>query len=295
MNAKQRIQSMTGFGKGEVTTPEYVVSVEIKSVNHRFKDLRFKMASVLSSMELELKQLLSDKFNRGSFDIYVNFRRGEDNSRFADLDESKIVQFIELMKNVAAKTQTEMAIRPTDFLRSDFYRDQETDQYDDLKPVVRQAFTLALEDLENSRCVEGEKLVTVLKKHRQIYGDFYQKIEGWTDQYRQSVEDKLKKRFDDMRVEIPMEEPRFMQEVVFYLEKLDVHEEINRIASHLQKFDSLFIEAGEVGRQIDFLVQELNRETNTIGSKSGMLDISDAVVQMKVQLEKIREQALNLE
>lgn len=294
-NGKQAIQSMTGFGKGEVNTPAYIVSVEIKSVNHRFRDLRFKMASVLSSMEIELKQLLGDRFGRGSFDIYINFRRGEDNSRFSDLDEAKITAFIEQMKALGQKTGIEMSVRPTDFLRPDFYRDQADDQYEDLKPLVREAFTLAIEDLHRSRCVEGAKLVDVLKKHRECYFEFYKKIEGWTELYRKSVEDKLRKRFDDMRVEIPMEEPRFMQEVVFYLEKLDVHEEINRIQSHLQKFDSLMIDSGEIGRQIDFLVQELNRETNTIGSKSGMLEISDAVVQMKVQLEKIREQALNLE
>lgn len=294
-NVSNAIQSMTGFGKGEVSTSNYVVSVEIKSVNHRFRDMRFKMASVLSSMEIELKQLLSDRFSRGSFDIYINFRRGEENSRFADLDEGKITQFIEQMKALGEKTGIEMSVRPTDFLRPDFYRDQADDQYDDLKPQVREAFALAVEDLLKSRCLEGAKLVEVLKKHRESYFGYYKKIEDWTELYRKSVEDKLKKRFDDMRVEIPMEEPRFMQEVVFYLEKLDVHEEINRISSHLQKFDSLLVDSGEIGRQIDFLVQELNRETNTIGSKSGMLEISDAVVQMKVQLEKIREQALNLE
>ncbi len=289
------IQSMTGFGKGEVSGTEYCVSVEIKSVNHRFKDLRFKMASVLSSMEIELKQILSDRFNRGSFDIYINFKRSSENQKFNDLDREKIVQFIEQMKEIQAQTKVEMSLRPTDFLRPDFYRDQETDQYESLKPQVREAFVLAVEDLYKSRALEGGKLVEVLRKHRQSYYENYQKIEGWTESYQRSVEEKLKKRFDEMKVGIPVDEPRFMQEVVFYLEKLDVHEEINRIASHMHKFDSLLIDSGEVGRQIDFLVQELNRETNTIGSKSGMLEISDAVVQMKVQLEKIREQALNLE
>ncbi len=289
------IQSMTGFGKGEVQSAEYVVSVEIKSVNHRFKDLRFKMASVLNSMEIELKQMLSDRFNRGSFDIYINFRRSAENQRFNDLDRDKIVQFIEYMKEIRQQTDLEMSLRPTDFLRPDFYRDQETDQYESLKPQVRQAFVLALDDLQKSRLQEGSKLVEVLQRHREQYHDFYRRIEGWTSLYQKSVEDKLRKRFDEMKVSMPMEEPRFMQEVVFYLEKLDVHEEINRIDSHLKKFDSLLVDSGEVGRQIDFLVQELNRETNTIGSKSGMLEISDAVVQMKVQLEKIREQALNLE
>ena len=94
---------------------------------------------------------------------------------------------------------------------------------------------------------------------------------------------------------MPVDEPRFMQEVIYYLEKMDIQEELNRIQIHLEKFDSIFKTGGEVGRQLDFLLQELNRETNTTGSKSSVEEISSRVVQMKVHMEKIREQALNLE
>ncbi len=127
------------------------------------------------------------------------------------------------------------------------------------------------------------------------YDEHYQYICSVADSFQASVEEKLKKRFSELSSELNIDEPRFMQEVIYYLEKLDVHEEINRIQAHLEKLDSILSKGGEVGRQIDFLIQELNRETNTIGSKSNLKDISDSVVQMKVQLEKIREQGLNLE
>ncbi len=290
-----KVQSMTGFGKGEVTKTDYVVSVEIKSVNHRFKDIRFKMSSIFSSIEIELKKILSDKFKRGSFDIFINFKRGEDNNKFDDIDENKVKSFLTKMKQVSEDTGIPMEMRAVDFLKSDFYRDQDEDQYEALKEYVKQAFTAAVNDLEKSRQAEGAKLVDVLKEHRATYNEHYSKIESLTDLYQKGVEDKLRKRFEEFGGEFNLDEPRFMQEVIFYLEKLDVHEEINRISVHLQKLSKILDGGGEIGRQIDFLVQELNRETNTIGSKSGVEDISNAVVQMKVQLEKIREQALNIE
>lgn len=286
---------MTGFGKGEVAKSDYVVSVEIKSVNHRFKDIRFKMSSIFSSIEIDLKKLLSNKFKRGSFDIYINFKRGEEKSKFDDIDDKKVKSFLKKMKAIADESGVPMEMRPVDFLKSDFYKDQDENQYEDLKEYVLEAFTAALVNLEESRVAEGEKLVEVLEGHQKVYTEHYSVIEGLSDQYQKSVEDKLKKRFEDMGTELNIDEPRFMQEVVFYLEKLDVHEEINRITVHLGKLGKILTGGGEIGRQIDFLVQELNRETNTIGSKSGVEEISDSVVQMKVQLEKIREQALNIE
>lgn len=286
---------MTGFGKGEVAKSDYVVSVEIKSVNNRFKDVRFKMSSIFSSIEIDLKKILSNKFKRGSFDIYISFKRGEQKSKFDDIDDEKVKSFLKKMKTIADEAGVPVEMRPVDFLKSDFYKDQDDNQYEDLKDYVKDAFELAVKNLEVSRCAEGEKLVEVLEGHQKIFTEYYSIIEGLSDQYQKSVEDKLKKRFENMGVELGLDEPRFMQEVVFYLEKLDVHEEINRITVHLGKLSKTLVGGGEIGRQIDFLVQELNRETNTIGSKSGVEEISDSVVQMKVQLEKIREQALNIE
>ena len=115
------------------------------------------------------------------------------------------------------------------------------------------------------------------------------------DSYQEQIKDKLLKRFETENSNLKIDDSRFHQEVIYYLEKLDIDEEVNRIDIHLNKLDKIFNSTGEVGRQIDFLVQELNRETNTIGSKSASGEISENVIQMKVQLEKIREQALNIE
>ena len=128
-----------------------------------------------------------------------------------------------------------------------------------------------------------------------LYYGHFQKIESSVESIQKNIETRLRKRFETFSQELNVDEPRFLQEVVYYMEKLDISEEINRIHTHFDRLSELIEKGGEVGRQIEFLLQELNRETNTIGSKSSMEDISESVVQMKVQLEKMREQALNLE
>lgn len=287
------LYSMTGFGRAEEENDNYVVTVEIKSVNHRFKDTRFKMSSLFNGIELDLKKMLFKEHKRGSFDIYVNFKRAESNSKFDDIDEAKVRAYLEQVKKWIGTDS--LSIQPTEFLRNEFQADVDLSKDPELMKLALKAFEGAVSSLKESRATEGGKLKNVIEEHRDEYKSHFSKIEGLSEEFQKGVEEKLRKRFEEYKDEVKIDEPRFMQEVIFYLEKLDVHEEINRIKSHLDKLDDLLGKGGECGRQIDFLVQELNRETNTIGSKSSSQEISNSVVQMKVQLEKIREQGLNLE
>lgn len=288
-------QSMTGFAHAVAQSGNYVVSVEIKSVNNRFKDIRFKMPSSLSALEIELKKELNDLFSRGTFDVYVNVKRAENRSRFDDLDANKISQFIAKIAPILKSNALVPHVNMTDFLRSEFFLDQDEENQSELSELALQAFKAALLELKNSRVSEGEKLIKVLVKHLESYKTHFVIIEANAEHFKQNVEEKLKKRVADYKSLIEVDQSRLLQEVVFYLEKIDIHEEINRIHAHLEKFQNLLKSTNEVGRQIDFIIQELNRETNTMGSKSTMKEISDAVVQMKVQLEKMREQGLNIE
>jgi uncharacterized protein (TIGR00255 family) len=160
---------------------------------------------------------------------------------------------------------------------------------------LQNSFKLALGDLKKSRVQEGEKLIKVLEKHLDNYKEHFKVIEQNAEHFKKIVEEKLVKRVDEYKSLVSVEQSRLLQEVVFYLEKIDIHEELNRIHSHLEKFQNLIKSNNDVGRQLDFLLQELGRETNTIGSKSTLKEISDSVVQMKLQLEKMREQGLNIE
>ena len=285
------IQSMTGFGRTEAENDNYSLTVEIKTVNNRYKDFRFKMGSVFNSCEMDLKKQLEAKFSRGSFDIYVNYKKSIKQKDFSDLDENKIKNYIKKIADLSGTT--EVKVSPTEFLRADFFVEDDN-RDEELRELLLNNFSGVIEALEKSRVEEGEKLVEKLKEHRNLYEQNLKEIHTLRNGYQDQVKEKLMKRFETMD-NIQVDEPRFLQEVIYYLEKLDIDEELNRIEIHLKKLDKLLNSKTEIGRQIDFLIQELNRETNTIGSKSGHQDISQNVVQMKVQLEKIREQALNLQ
>ncbi len=288
-------ESMTGFGEASVESENYVVSVEVKSVNNRFKDIRFKMPGSLSALEIELRKELGDSFSRGTFDVYINVKTAANKSRFDDLDENKISQFVTKLAPILQKSGLEAKVNMTDFLRSEFMRDGDEINQVELKDLAMKAFRGALAELKRSRASEGAKLIKVLEKHLENYRTYFVVIEKNAEHFKSNVEEKLKKRVDDYKKLVDVDQSRLLQEVVFYLEKIDIHEEINRVHAHLEKFQNLIKSTNEVGRQIDFLIQELGRETNTMGSKSTMKEISDAVVQMKVQLEKMREQGLNIE
>lgn len=285
-------QSMTGFGKGEVAGERFKVTTEIKSVNHRFKDTRFKMSSYFNSIELDLKKTLESHFKRGSFEIFVQYKKNPDIQAQVELDETKIKNFISQMKTLASEQGVDVKVNPTDFLRSDFYVEDD-DKVDELKEQALDSFNLACEELKKSRIEEGSKLISTLKSHVDEYTSFYQQVEKLKDSYQDGIKEKLKTRLE--KEDINFDEQRLQQEVIYYLEKLDIEEEISRIKIHLDKLNKVMKSTGECGRQIDFLVQELNRETNTIGSKCANDQISENVIQMKVHLEKIREQALNME
>ncbi|MFG1500740.1 YicC/YloC family endoribonuclease [Halobacteriovorax sp. XZX-3] len=291
----KNIYSMTGFGKAEAGSESLQVTVEIKTVNHRFKDIRFKMSSLFNSVELEMRNLIAQNFKRGSFDINVSYKRLEAKSRFDDIDTEKVNAFITSMKHLADKNDVQLDIKPTDFLRNEFMKEVDESSIDEMNVFAIDALKGAIENLKESRKIEGQKMVDVIKKHQQSYEEFFKVVNDKSDDFQAAVKERLEKRFEEYKTAMPVDEPRFMQEVIFYLEKMDIHEEINRINAHLSKLNDLLTKGGEVGRQIDFLIQELNRETNTTGSKSTLQEISEAVVQMKVQLEKIREQGLNLE
>ena len=287
-------QSMTGFGKVEIAGENYTLSVEVKSVNHRFKDIRFKMPSMFNSKEMELKKILEKNFIRGSFEIYVSYKKAQGKIDVVDIDTKKVETYLAKMQEVGENLDLEINFSPTDFIRQDFLKEN-TDKEEELIELLIPAFNEVVAKLRQSRNDEGDKLIEKLVEHKHHYFQHFEKVIALKESYQEALKEKLISRFEKYSQDLKIDEPRFMQELVYYLEKFDIDEEINRIKIHLKKLTKLLDDGGEVGRQIEFLLQELNRETNTIGSKSNNENISENIVQMKVQLEKIREQALNLQ
>ncbi|MFY7991959.1 MAG: YicC/YloC family endoribonuclease [Bacteriovoracaceae bacterium] len=289
------IFSMTGFGKGEARGSNYTVVTELKTVNNRFKDFRFKMSHLFNEVEMELRSTLDGEFRRGSFDINISYKKNEGNKAEFAIDLNKVETYLELMRPVFKKNNIEFQVSPTEFLRSDFAKDEEDLKEKELLPLVRESFAKAVTALKASRDAEGDKLSKKLLDHLKDYETNLLKVDELKSIYPEIVREKLTAKFQEKLKDIKIDESRYLQEVVYYLEKLDVDEELNRAKIHIEKLRKVLKTPGEVGRQIDFLMQELGRETNTLGSKSAQSEISTLVVEMKVQLEKIREQALNLE
>jgi uncharacterized protein (TIGR00255 family) len=286
---------MTGFGKGEATGTNFTVTTEIKTVNNRFKDFKFRMSSLFNSIELELRSLLEGDFRRGSFDISVSYKRNEKAHTEFQVDPAKVSAYLKLMAPIFSEAKIPLQVSAVDFLRSDFYREEDEEKEQELAPLILKSFALAIKSLKESRGQEGKKLVEKLLEHLAIYEQRLVEVEKLKSLYPEMMKDKLTSKLNEKLKDIKVDESRFLQEVVYYLEKLEIDEEINRARIHLGKLRVVLNSSGEIGRQIDFLLQELGRETNTMGSKSAHPEISSHVVEMKVQLEKIREQALNLE
>lgn len=288
------VYSMTGFGRGEATGDKFSVVVEIKTVNNRFKDFRFKMSSIFNHLEFDLRTKMEQEFKRGSFEISINYQTKQDIKTEMALDHKKIAAFVKQIKEIVGD-QVTLTVSPTEFLRSDFSLEDEEEKKSMLIPLMKEAFNKAIPELKQSREKEGSALTLKLKEHLSVYEKLLVRSEVLKETYpelvRARLEGKLREKLQDLKVD----ENRLLQEIIYYLEKLEVDEEISRAKIHLKKVDDIFKNGGEVGRQLDFLLQELGRETNTLGSKSNHQEISQNVVEMKVQLEKIREQALNLE
>lgn len=289
------VYSMTGFGKGEAQGENYTITTEIKTVNNRFKDFKFRMSSLFNSQELDLRSKLDNEFRRGSFDVSVSYKKSEKGSVTFQVDPEKVEAYINLMKPVFTKTGTSFTVSPTEFLRSDFSFDDDGEREKEMQPLLQKSMDAAVKALKESRAHEGDKLVKKLLEHLGVYEERLGNVEKLKGEYPELMKEKLQQKFKEKLKDIQVDESRFLQEIVYYLEKLEVDEEINRAKIHLHKLRAVLNSHGEIGRQIDFLLQELGRETNTLGSKSAHPEISSHVVEMKVQLEKIREQALNLE
>lgn len=289
------VYSMTGFGKGESVGVNYTLTTEIKTVNNRFKDFKFRMSNLFNPIEIELKSKLENEFKRGSFDISVSYKKNEKASAEFHVDPKKVGAYLDLLRPIFEEKKVAFQVSPVEFLRGDFYKDEDSDREEEMADLAKASFDQAIAALKASRGAEGNKLVEKLLEHLGVYETCLVEVEKLKNLYPDMIKDKLNAKMAEKLKDFKIDESRFLQEVVYYLEKLEIEEEITRARIHLGKLKSVLKSNGEIGRQIDFLLQELGRETNTMGSKSAHPDISSNVVEMKVQLEKIREQALNLE
>ncbi|MGA2193468.1 MAG: YicC/YloC family endoribonuclease [Nitrospirota bacterium] len=287
------IKSMTGFGKGEGGG----FSVEMRSVNHKFLDLSFKLPKGVLPLESRLKKTISGKFARGRIDVYVTRCAGEESLRGLKLNSDAARQYIGLLSELKTTFDLPGEI-DLNLLTSfgDIITAQEVSE--DIESAWTQleaALLLSIEALDRMRVEEGEALAADVRERTIKIAANLDDVERRAPVVIGEYSVRLKERVEKLSASIELDGDRLIQEVALFAERSDITEEIVRARSHLTQFGRMLEEGGPAGRKFDFLIQEINREINTIGSKASDYHIAQKVVEMKSELEKVREQVQNIE
>jgi uncharacterized protein (TIGR00255 family) len=283
------IQSMTGFGKHVVQLPSKKITVELKSLNSKSLDLNARMPSAYREKELELRKVIASSLVRGKIDfgLYVE-NTGDETS--AQVNEAVVRQYMKQLETIAKGDDfklLEMALRLPDAMKTE-REDIDEEEYQTIKEALKQA----LLEINKFRSEEGLVLendfIQRIKKMESLLNEVVQ-----MDPDRQStIRERLEKAVADVKAEV--DENRFEQELIYYLEKYDITEEKVRLANHLDYFSKTLKSDDSNGKKLGFISQEIGREINTIGSKANYAPMQQLVVQMKDELEKIKEQMLNV-
>jgi len=291
------INSMTGYGRGRIADGSLELVTEVKSVNHRFLDISFKIPRFYMCFEPDLKRIIGEYRHRGKIDVLLT-RSGDKTSLLdvvVDYDLAKC--YIRCLEGLKEKFHLDGPIMLSDVAA---FKDVVTpvEKTDDITrewPLVENSLRMALEGLDEMGLREGAALWDDIFERLLAIGERTKLITPLVDQVTKSVRDRLEKRIRDLTNGINLEQDRLMQEVALFAERSDVTEELTRLHSHIEHFIAVAKNGSPLGRKLDFLAQELQREINTLGSKSASTDIAHHVVFMKSELEKIREQVQNIE
>lgn len=294
------VNSMTAYGRAVKQTETKIITVELKSVNNRYFDCSVKLPRVYSPLEEKVRSFIqTGGISRGKIDVYITVNVISGVSGTIVLDEEYAESYIKALHTLSEKfdlhddiSTMRVAANRDVFITLSAEEDTEKD-WEEFLPVL----TEALDNFKAMRAAEGERLTRDLMAKKEnlmaLAAKVGEKAAVATEKYRAKLEAKLRQVLDDMQV--TPDEGRILTECAIYADKVAVDEELVRLASHFKAFDEMFTSGEPIGRKIDFLLQEMNREVNTTGSKCNDSEISHLVVDMKAELEKIREQIQNIE
>ena len=293
------MKSMTGYGRGECTMYERKFTVEIKAVNHRYNDITVKLPRAIMGFEDEIKKAISKKVFRGKLDVFVNFESFSQEDINISVNEPLAKSYTETLRKLKSDLHLdgdvtiEIVSKFPDVITVDKSISNENTENE-----IRECLMKAVEDATDAfvamREVEGETLKKNIIEKVAFVNDALQKIEERAPWVSKDYRARLEAKLADLD-EIQVDESRLLTEVLLFADKACIDEEITRFHSHISQMYSIVEENVPVGRKLDFLVQEMNRETNTIGSKSNDIEITNHVVDIKSEIEKIREQIQNIE
>lgn len=291
------IKSMTGFGRSEVVSGARKIVVEIKAVNHRFCEMNVKTPKKLSFFETTIRTYLKKYIERGKVDVFLTYEDLTETNVTVKYNKELAEEYIRYMNQMSEDFQLKSDVSPAVVCRLPevFVLEEQTIDEDELWSLIQKALDEAAEKFVKSRILEGENLKANLLEKLDSMTQAVDYIEAVSPElivaYRQKLVDKIAELVDNSVID----ENRIATEVVIYADKICVDEETVRLKSHIESTRKILEDGGSVGRKLDFIAQEMNREANTILSKANSLDVSNKAIELKTDIEKVREQIQNLE
>jgi uncharacterized protein (TIGR00255 family) len=288
---------MTGYGRGVFSTEEYSITIDLKSINHRYLELYFKIPKAYQFLEDKLRREIAGKISRGKVEISLLIENLSPAEVRVELNQSIITSYLkairELQSNYAIAGEVDISTFIS--LPEIFKTLQPEEDQERLVQIVGQALDMALKSLVANRRLEGDGLCQDIRNKLQTLDKYRVGLLGLASQVVATYQEKLTKRIQELTSGVDIDPNRLATEVAIFADKSDITEETVRIESHLKQFQQIFDSNEPIGRRMDFLIQELNREINTVGSKASDINIAQLVINFKAELEKIREQIQNIE
>jgi uncharacterized protein (TIGR00255 family) len=288
---------MTGFGKSELMHDGRKISVEVKSVNNRFLDINIRQPRFMLSYEEAVRKFIKQRLARGRVDVFINYSSEREDSKEVNVDMALVSAYLKAGRKIAAATGIEDDLTVSQMVRLPdviSYEEKEDDSRA-IEELLLDTIGKALDELKAARNREGELLKKDISKRLDMLFGFADQINAKEKVVVEEYRQKLRERLNELLQNVAPDDQRIAQEVAIYADKANITEEVVRIKSHIKQFLRLADETTAQGRNMDFIVQELNREFNTIGSKSQDTGIINAVLAAKGEVEKIREQIQNIE
>lgn len=292
------IRSMTGYGKQNLNIEKREYQVEIKSVNHRYLDINVKMPKTLSYLEDAVKKEISEKIKRGKIDVFITFENNSQEGRNIDINKELAQLYIKKLRELAEDEKISSNIEVMEIAKLPDVLTIRMDEEDKkIKQEMIQVTKQAAEKIIDMKIVEGYKISQDLLRRIDKIENKMEEISSKSTGLIEEYVVKLEKRVKEILKTDEIDKSRLAEEVVIYADKCSIEEEITRLKSHIYQFRNLIAsnENEPIGKKLDFIIQEMNRETNTIGSKSNNLEITNGVIDIKTELEDIREQIQNIE
>ncbi len=287
------IASMTSFGRVEETTEHGYVIWDIRTVNHRYLDINLRLPEEMRMLENVIRQKISDAIKRGKVDCTLRFDPDQGDTGEIRVNRERAVRVIDAARALATAEDAFSAINPLEIMRWPGVIERETIDLDVVGTALLALLDRALAMVVDSRRVEGEKIAEMIRTRSDEVSAIANRLQAEMPAIVEAVRDKLKTRVAELTSELDPD--RLEQEIVLLAQKMDVAEELDRLNAHVSEVRRALDSSKPIGRRLDFLMQELNREANTLGSKSADLSMTGASVNLKVLIEQMREQIQNIE